>query len=71
MERDKITRLEGASAMIECGQVILPGASPWLGDYRNELLAFPHGRHDDQVDSTSQFLDWARDHDCTFDIWGG
>jgi hypothetical protein len=24
-----------------------------------ELLAFPHGRHDDQVDSISQFLKWA------------
>ena len=24
-----------------------------------ELLAFPKGRHDDQVDSVSQFLKWA------------
>ena len=24
-----------------------------------ELLAFPNGRHDDQVDSVSQFLNWA------------
>jgi hypothetical protein len=28
-------------------------------EYRRELLAFPGGRHDDQVDSTSQFLIWA------------
>ncbi len=24
-----------------------------------ELLAFPRGKHDDQVDSVSQFLKWA------------
>jgi hypothetical protein len=29
-----------------------------LAEWLNELLAFPHGRHDDQVDSTSQALDY-------------
>jgi hypothetical protein len=28
------------------------------GEFLYELLAFPHGRHDDQVDSVSQFLRW-------------
>jgi hypothetical protein len=26
--------------------------------FRHELMAFPNGRHDDQVDSVAQFLDW-------------
>ena len=32
--------------------------APWLACFMNELLAFPNGRHDDQVDSVSQFLKW-------------
>jgi hypothetical protein len=30
--------------------------APWLADLELELFAFPHGRHDDQVDSISQAL---------------
>lgn len=37
----------------------LPDSTPRLGDFQTELMAFPHGRHDDQVDSFSQFLQWA------------
>ena len=33
-----------------------PREAPWLDDLRHEMLAFPEGRHDDQVDSISQFL---------------
>jgi predicted phage terminase large subunit-like protein len=39
--------------------VHLPENAPWLGEFLTELLAFPKGRHDDQVDSVSQFLKWA------------
>ena len=55
---DKEARMLAQSARFEAGQVILPREAPWLGDYLAELLAFPSGRHDDQVDSTSQALDW-------------
>jgi predicted phage terminase large subunit-like protein len=58
-EGDKIVRLEGQSARIEAGHVLLPEEAPWLGDFLRELLAFPHGRFDDQVDSFSQLLSWA------------
>jgi len=56
---DKVVRLEAQSAVIEAGHVLLPEAAPWLGDFQLEILAFPYGRHDDQVDSLSQFLAWA------------
>ena len=46
------------SAKIEAGQVHLPKDAPWLGEFLSELLAFPSGRHDDQVDSVSQLLCW-------------
>jgi predicted phage terminase large subunit-like protein len=58
-EKDKAVRLEGQSALIEAGHVLLPESAPWLADFLNELLAFPGGRFDDQVDSFSQFLGWA------------
>jgi predicted phage terminase large subunit-like protein len=55
---DKITRLHAQSARIEAGHVWLPERAPWLEDLRAEIASFPHGRHDDQVDSISQFLSW-------------
>ena len=56
---DKIMRLHAQSAVIENGFVFVPEEAPWLADYLAELTAFPAGRHDDQVDSTAQFLAWA------------
>ena len=55
---DKITRLHAQSARIEAGHVWLPQQAPWLEDLRIEFASFPRGRHDDQVDSVSQFLAW-------------
>ena len=59
-EREKVVRLEGVSAMIEAGHVLLPESAAWVGDFLAEILAFPNARHDDQVDSLSQFLGYAR-----------
>ncbi len=53
---DKLSRLVAQSPKFEAGQVFLPHEAPWLGTYISELLAFPFGRHDDQVDSSSQAL---------------
>lgn len=59
-EADKITRAAAQSIAIESGQVFLPERADWLEDLRAELVQFPHGRFDDQIDSISQFLKWAR-----------
>ncbi len=55
---DKEARLLAQAPKFEAGQVLLPREAPWLADYVSELLAFPNGAHDDQVDSTSQALNW-------------
>lgn len=55
---DKATRLQVGSAKIEQGRLYLPESTPWLHEFEREVLTFPHGRHDDQVDSMSQFLFW-------------
>lgn len=57
---DKIMRLHAQTATIENGFVHLPEEAHWLADYVAELLMFPAGRYDDQVDSTAQALAWTK-----------
>jgi predicted phage terminase large subunit-like protein len=57
-EGDKVIRMSAQTAKIEGGAVHLPKQAPWLDELRTEILAFPHGMHDDQVDSISQALNW-------------
>lgn len=56
---EKLVRMEAQSACIEAGQVHFPRKDEWLDELLRELLGFPHSRYDDQVDSISQFLNWA------------
>jgi predicted phage terminase large subunit-like protein len=61
---DKVMRLHAQSAMFENGRVFLPREAPWLADYVQELTTFPGSQYADQVDSTTQFLDYiSRDLD--------
>ena len=54
---DKITRFASQLFKLEEGAAKLPSEASWLTDLHREMTAFPRGRHDDQVDSISQFLD--------------
>jgi predicted phage terminase large subunit-like protein len=56
-EGDKVMRMNKHTARIEAGSVFLPRQAPWLDAFRTELLAFPAGLHDDQVDALSQALE--------------
>ncbi len=58
-EADKVTRMSAQTAKIEAGYVLLPERATWLQDFQTEVLQFPHGRHDDQVDCLSQALAWV------------
>lgn len=56
----KEARLYAVSPVFESGNVYLPPESPeypWVSDYENELLSFPNGQYDDQVDATTMALD--------------
>jgi predicted phage terminase large subunit-like protein len=59
-ECDKVMRMHAQTAVIENGFVYVPQTSPWLAEYLHEMAVFPKGKHDDQVDSTAQFLDWLK-----------
>jgi len=48
------------TAMIENGFVHLPSGAARRAEYLHELTAFPKGKHDEQVDSTAQMLDWFK-----------
>jgi predicted phage terminase large subunit-like protein len=58
-EGDKITRAATQSVAIEAGRVFIPRRADWPNNLRMAIIQFPNGRHDDQVDSISQFLKWA------------
>jgi len=55
---EKLARMQARSVMFETGRVVLPREATWLSAYLDELLGFPNSDKDDQVDSTSQALDW-------------
>jgi predicted phage terminase large subunit-like protein len=59
-DTDKRSRLIAQSDLFVGGSVRLPKNAPWLEDFTAELLAFPGGRHDDQVDALTQGLAWGR-----------
>jgi predicted phage terminase large subunit-like protein len=57
---DKVLRLHTQTALFESGRVLLPVSAPWLDDYVRELTSFPGSKYDDQVDSTTQALDYLK-----------
>src|SRR5215510_2745161 len=57
---EKTMRMHAQTGVIENGFVHIPETAPWLAEYLHELAVFPKGKHDDQADSTSQFLDWFK-----------
>jgi predicted phage terminase large subunit-like protein len=57
-DTDKTTRMSRQQGRFEAGRILLPNEAPWLADFENELLAFPNGRYDDQVDALLLVLEW-------------
>lgn len=49
-DKDKWTRAQPASARMTEGTIFFRSGAPWLQDLEEELLAFPTGVNDDQVD---------------------
>ena len=56
--RSKQERLGDHMHLFVDGRIWLAGDQPWSVELVNELLRFPNGRHDDQVDALSQYLAW-------------
>ena len=52
-DTDKVSRARPVAARYETGTVYHPQGAPWLVDFEDELVSFPNGTHDDQVDVTA------------------
>lgn len=51
--KDKVTKAIPMGARYESHKVFHRMGAAWLGDYEDELVCFPMGAHDDQVDTAS------------------
>lgn len=57
---DKAVRAQSIRGRMANGGLYVPINAPWYADFKAELLAFPTGKHDDQVDAiglVGQLLD--------------
>src|ERR1700732_4039333 len=57
---DKEANARAVSPMFEAGMILLPEGAQWIDDYIESMTRFPKGQHDDDVDSTSQALNYLR-----------
>ena len=64
---DKVMRRP--DGVFENGFVLLPRTADWLSDYVKEITSFPGSRYDDQVDSTTQALDYLRSTIGSLEVW--
>lgn len=57
---DKVERAEAIAPLFRANNIFLPhpAIAPWILDFINELKVFPNGKHDDQVDSTTQAVEY-------------
>ena len=54
---DKEVRAQALATQMGIGRVMINGSQEWYPDYKHEMILFPNGRHDDQVDATAMAYD--------------
>lgn len=61
-ELSKRQRMEAVAPLFRAGSIWQPSRrrASWIADWREELLAFPNGRYNDRVDTTSGALRYLR-----------
>jgi predicted phage terminase large subunit-like protein len=55
----KAVRLATQTVRLEQGEFLFPAQAQFLDDLKREMVTFGHAKHDDQVDSVTQFMAWA------------
>jgi len=67
VDKDKIARCNSVSPLFESGRIYIPipEEKKWVESFVNELVEFPNGEFDDAVDSTTQFLEYAKNRPNT------
>ena len=62
-EGSKVARAYAVTPLFAAGNVFIPADTigwSWVADYIDEMISFPAGDHDDQVDATSQALRYLK-----------
>ena len=57
-DKDKISRANAITPIVESGHVFLPENEPWVAEYIDQMAVFPAGAHDEDPDVTSQALNY-------------
>ncbi|MEQ1809141.1 MAG: phage terminase large subunit, partial [Terricaulis sp.] len=55
----KEVRLATQTVRLEQGEFLFPKEAPFMDELKREMVTAGHGKHDDQVDSVTQFVAWA------------
>ena len=58
--KDKVARANAITGMLEAGKVKIPKQAKWRQEWEFEHESFPYAKLKDLVDTTTQFLQWAR-----------
>jgi predicted phage terminase large subunit-like protein len=58
--RSKADRLRNHLGIIKTRRIHLAEGRSWKDEFINEFIAFPSSAFDDQVDATTQYLDWIK-----------
>ena len=48
---DKAVRAQSIRGRMALEGLYVPNDAPWVAEFKRELLSFPAGKHDDQVDA--------------------
>jgi predicted phage terminase large subunit-like protein len=59
VDKDKVARARAAAATAEAGKIWIMRNASWARLYLDELCNFPKSEFTDQVDSTTQFVNWV------------
>jgi predicted phage terminase large subunit-like protein len=66
---DKVVRFSTQTIHFEQRKVIIPEKSPWRDEWVREITGFPGTKYDDQVDSTTQALDYLSSKGKSLASW--
>lgn len=53
---DKVLRASNSTFFINSNRLFFPKDAPWLNDLKSEIIQFPNGKHDDQIDALTQLI---------------
>jgi predicted phage terminase large subunit-like protein len=60
-DRDKVSRVYAATPSMEAGRVWFPKGRKWAEELVDELITFPNGAHDDQVDAMTMAIHYMKE----------